>query len=235
MKFHFDLILVIDDDPQIGGLVRSALGDAANSIVQAQSCAEALRLSREMRPDVVILDLGLPDADGGEVCRQLRPFIGGPIIVLSARTEVSEKVRLLELGADDFMTKPCGLRELEARVHAHARRVAVSAELHDDRVARADGLDIDIDASAAFRNGVRIQLTRSEWSILRVLVEHAGKMLTHHQIIEYVWGSGWIAPREQLRFHITNLRRKIERKPAEPKIIITEPGVGYRLQLDVIP
>jgi two-component system KDP operon response regulator KdpE len=230
-----DLILVIDDDPQIGAAVRAALGSAAASVVQARSCAEALRLSQEMRPDVVILDLGLPDADGGDVCRLLRPFIVGPIIVLSARTEVSERVRLLELGADDFIAKPCSLRELNARIHAHARRVAVSAAIHHDHVAHSDGLDVDVEVHAAFRNGTRIPLTRIEWAILRTLLEHAGKMLTHRQLAEQVWGPGWASRREQLRFHITNLRRKIERKPTEPQIVITEPGVGYLLRLDPTP
>jgi two-component system KDP operon response regulator KdpE len=232
---RFNLILVIDDDPQIGGAVRAALGDCAESVVQARSGAEALRLTREMRPDVIVLDLGLPDADGGEVCRQLRPFVAGPIIVLSARTEIAEKVRLLELGADDFITKPCNLRELEARIHAHARRVAMSAAANTEHIVHADGLEVDVEVNAAFRGGMRVPLTRIEWSILRVLLKYAGKTLTHRQITERVWESAGDTRREQLRFHITNVRRKIERKPAEPRILLTEPGVGYRLQLDPAP
>jgi two-component system KDP operon response regulator KdpE len=227
-----NLILVIDDDPGIGAAVRAALSDAAHSVVVVATGAEGIRVACESSPDVIVLDLGLPDADGGEVCRQLRPILSAPIIVISARTDVAEKVRLFELGADDFVTKPFSLRELEVRIQAHLRRRAMSAAVDRNLVAHADGLVIDVARNAVFRNDKRIGLTRSEWSCLRALLDHAGKPLTHRQLSERVWNLGWDKRPELLRFHVTNLRRKIEREPANPRIVIAEPGVGYRLALD---
>jgi two-component system KDP operon response regulator KdpE len=232
LPVSLDVILVVDDDPAIAAAVHAALGDAGRTVVQACSAGESLRLAGELRPDVVVLDLGSPDDDGGEVCRRLRPLMEGPIIVLSARTDLTEQVRLRELGADDFLTKPFSLRELDVRVHAHARRMALSQQIDTNRTVTLDGVELDLRRSAAVRNGQPIGLSRVEWCIVRALAAHAGQVRTHRQILAHMWEAGFDNRHELLCFHVTNLRRKIERHPANPRIVVTEPGVGYRLQLD---
>jgi two-component system KDP operon response regulator KdpE len=228
-------VLVIDDEQQICSAVRAALRDTADEVLEAGTFAEAMRLILAERPDLIVLDLGLPDHDGGDGCREIRAIAQVPIIVLTARADGREKVRLFDLGADDYITKPFSLRELEARVRAQLRRAALAPSIAVNLIARADDLEIDIGARTVFRAGERIAVTRIEWSVLRTLLEHRGKTLTHRQLSERVWPQEFDKRNELLRFHIVNLRRKIERDPATPTILVTEPGVGYRMELDGQP
>jgi two-component system KDP operon response regulator KdpE len=226
---------VIDDEQPICSAVRSALRDTAEGVLEAGTFAEAMRLILSERPDLIILDLGLPDQDGGQGCREIRAIVQVPIIVLTARTDGREKARLFDLGADDYITKPFSLRELDARVRAQLRRAALGPSIATGLIARAGDLEIDLGARTVFRAGARIAVTRIEWAVLRTLVEHRGKTLTHRQLSERVWPHEFDKRNELLRFHIVNLRRKIEHDPATPAIVVTEPGVGYRMELDSQP
>jgi len=224
-------VLVIDDEPEICTAVRSALRHTADSVITASTFAEGFKLAAQAPlPDIIVLDLGLPDAEGGEACRELRAAVHAPIIVLTARTGEHEKVRLFDLGADDYITKPFSLRELEARVRVQLRRLAQAGVVQDRRAIRVGEIEVRLDDRAVFRAGVRIALTRIEWKILETLIENADKTFTHRQLSERVWGPLDRDSREHIRFHVTNLRRKIERDATNPTIVITEPGVGYRIE-----
>lgn len=222
-------VLVIDDEPQIRRVVRNALSDDFTRVLEAATAAEGVDLVASRRPDLVVLDLGLPDTPGIEACRDIRRFSQTPIIVLSARHSDSDKVSLLDAGADDYMTKPFSTRELQARVRAHLRRVAevgASAATTVDK----DGVSIDLLKPSVTRDGVAVHLTRTEWDLVRVLAKHAGRTLTHQQIFKAVWGNSYRDAQQNLRVHIRSLRRKIEPDPVRPTLIVTEPGVGYRLE-----
>jgi two-component system KDP operon response regulator KdpE len=228
-------VLVIDDEREIRAAVRTALCDTADHVLGAGTFADAMRLIHSERPDLILLDLGLPDYDGGDGCREIRAVARVPIIVLTARTDEREKVRLFDLGADDYITKPFSLRELEARVRAQLRRAALIPSNGADLIARADDLEIDVGARTVFRAGTRISVTPIEWAVLRTLLEYRGRTLTHRQLSERVWPQEFDKRSELLRFHIVNLRRKMERHPSTPVIVVTEPGVGYRMELDPQP
>ncbi len=226
------LILLIEDEAHIRHAVRTALGDLPARLDEAATGAEGIAATLSDRPDVVVLDLGLPDIDGLEVCQRIRAHSAVPIIVLSARHSEEEKVALLNAGVDDYITKPFSVLEFAARVQTQIRRAkhlaAVEQEIAPFTIA---GLTIDTAERTAKRNGVRVHLTPIEWSILATLVGASGKTLTHQQIFDAVWGRQFGNPQQYLRVHITNLRRKIEARPAEPEIVITEPGIGYRADL----
>jgi two-component system KDP operon response regulator KdpE len=177
-------------------------------------------------PDLVVLDLNLPGIDGLAVCERLRRHSSVPILVLSVREDESDKVAALDLGADDYLTKPFGIEELMARVRALLRRMT-----HGDvRPARfvTGGLEIDLDAHRVTRSGAEIRLTKTEWALLEAMSEHPGKLLTHGWLLEEVWGAGYAGDVDVLRVFVSQLRRKIERDPGRPEIIATDPGVGYR-------
>ena len=223
-------LLGSDVEPQIRRAVRSALEDAAERIVEAADGREGLNLAASWHPDLVVLDLGLPDMRGIDVCREIRSWGRMPVVVLSARHSEEEKVALLDAGADDYITKPFSTRELAARVRAQLRRAALGAA-PEDAVVTAGELVIELAARRVARAGAAVHLTPIEFDILRALAMQAGRTLTHQQIFDAVWGKAVGNAQQYLRVHITNLRRKIESDPATPRLIVTEPGVGYRFEL----
>jgi two-component system KDP operon response regulator KdpE len=233
--FHMpdaDLVLVIDDEPQIRRAVRDALRDVTANVNEAANGSEGVDAASSARPDLVVLDLGLPDMEGVEVCRAIRRRSAVPIIVLSARHSELEKVDLLNAGADDYVTKPFSVLELAARAKAQIRRAkTLAANVGSTAPVSIGGLLVDTINRKVSRDGVQIHLTPIEWQILATLLAAAGRTLTHQQIFDAVWGREFGSPQQYLRVHITNLRRKIEVDPAGPQIVITEPGVGYRVEL----
>jgi two-component system KDP operon response regulator KdpE len=227
-----NLVLVIDDEPQIRRAVRDALRDVAARVDEAADGAAGVAAATEHRPDLIVLDLGLPDVPGVEVCRQIRRRSAVPIIVLSARHSEHEKVDLLNAGADDYVTKPFSVLELAARARAQIRRARTFASSSASAAPISiGGLLVDAAHRRVTRSGTQIHLTPIEWQILATLLGSAGRTLTHQQIFDAVWDREFGSPQQYLRVHITNLRRKIETDPAAPQIIITEPGVGYRVEL----
>ena len=227
------VILVIDDEPQIRRAVRNALAPLGERVLEASTGGLGLALAASARPHLVILDLALPDMEGVDVCRDLRAWSRVPVIVLSARDSETEKVRLLRAGADDYITKPFGLRELEARVEVQLRRVAAAGSSVGRMLIDVGGVVIDFEKRRVMRGGEVVRLTPIEWKLLRALGAEAGRTLTHRQIFDAVWQRAFGNPQQYLRVHITKLRRKIEPDASNPVLIVTEPGVGYRLELPV--
>ena len=227
-----DRVLVIDDEPQIRRAVRDALRDVTANVNEAANGSDGVDAASMARPDLVVLDLGLPDMEGVEVCRAIRRRSAVPIIVLSARHSELEKVDLLNAGADDYVTKPFSVLELAARAKAQIRRAKTLAATAGSLAPITIGsLLVDTVNRRVSRDGVQIHLTPIEWQILATLLGAAGRTLTHQQIFDAVWGREFGSPQQYLRVHITNLRRKIEIDPAAPQVVITEPGVGYRVEL----
>jgi two-component system, OmpR family, KDP operon response regulator KdpE len=225
-----DTILVIEDDPSIAALVAYALRQTARAVRRVGNGADAMASAREAPPELIILDLGLPDADGASVCRALRQETRAPIVVLTARHDERDAVQLLNAGADDYVTKPFRMSELIARVQAHLRRATVYAT-DTPRTMQLGGLTLDFARRVATRAGRDVGLTPVEWHLLRALAANAGRTLTHQQLFHAVWGNVFGDAQQNLRVHITHLRRKIEETPAAPSIIVTEPGVGYRCEV----
>ena len=223
-------LLVIEDDVQIRRAVKNALTGSADRIVEAANGREGLALAASWHPDLVVLDLGLPDIPGLAVCRELRTWGKMPIVVLTARHAEDEKVALLDAGADDYVTKPFSNREFAARVRAQLRR-ALTTSIAGGTVVSVDDLTIDLAARRVERAGELLHLTPIEFEVLRALASQAGRTLTHRQIFDAVWGNASGNAQQYLRVHITNLRRKVERDPGTPRVIVTEPGVGYRFEL----
>ncbi len=226
-------ILVIDDEPQIRRVVRHTLERVAERLLEAATGAEGIDLAAAHRPDLVILDLGLPDMEGIAVCSELRRWSPTPIIVLSARHSESEKTQLLDAGADDYMTKPFSPPELAARVRAQLRRARMVTPSGVPGPIVAGDLTIDTVARVVTRAGERVHLTKVEFELLRVLVAHAGRTLTHQQLFNEVWsGRSHGDAQQYLRVHVAHLRRKLEVDTVRPRHLHTEPGVGYRFDLD---
>ena len=228
-RIRADVILVIDDELQIRRAVANALSQLSDRTLEASTGAEGIDLAATARPDLIVLDLGLPDMAGSAVCREIRRWSSAPLVVLSARHAEAEKVELLTLGADDYITKPFSLAEFVARVQAQLRRARTVPHANGDPVV-CDGLTIDLVRRETRRDAEPIRLTRIEWLLLQTLVTHAGRTLTHQQLFDIVWAKSFGNPRQYLRVHVTNLRRKIEREPASPRLIVTDPGVGYRFE-----
>jgi two-component system KDP operon response regulator KdpE len=226
-----ELILVVDDEPQIRRVVRHALEDAATRVVEAATGREGIDVAAAERPALIILDLGLPDMPGADVCRDIRGWSTAPIVVLSARHSDQEKAALLNLGADDYVTKPFSTVEFTARVRAHLRRARIAGLPEQATCIEADGVTIDLAKRTVRRGGDAIHLTPLEWELLRVLAINAGKTMTHRQLFDAVWARGEGDAQHYLRVHVANLRRKIERDPVRPRLLITEPGVGYRFEV----
>ena len=222
-------VLVVDDEPAIRRFLRVSLGAHGCVVFEAVNGQEALAGVAAHRPDLVILDLGLPDIDGLEVTRQLREWTHLPIIILSVRGEEAQKIAALDAGADDYLTKPFGTGELLARMRAAVRRV--SSPTVEPQFSTGS-LSVDLARRLVALDGAAVQLTPTEYDLLRVLVTNAGKVLTHHQLLREVWGAGYETEAHMLRVNISNLRRKLEPDPARPRYILTEPGVGYRLQTE---
>ncbi len=217
-------VLVCDDEQQILRALRVILRDAGYESLPAGTIQEALDVAAVGRPDAAIIDLVLPDGDGVELCRRLREWTDMPLIVLSAVGDEDAKVRALSSGADDYITKPFGPRELIARLAANLRRTHVEP---DEAVIEADGLKVDLARHAVSVNGEEVHLTPKEFELLRALAGNRGRLLTHRELLVSVWGAGYGDDTQVLRAHMANLRRKIER-PDGPRLIRTESGVGYR-------
>jgi two-component system KDP operon response regulator KdpE len=217
-------VLVCDDETQILRALRVILRDAGYEAIPASTGEEALDLAAVRHPDAAIIDLVLPDIDGVEVCRRLREWSEMPIIVLSAIGDEDAKVRALASGADDYVTKPFGPRELIARLQAVLRRSHAGP---DDAVIQADGLELDVAGHSVRRDGREVHLTPKEFELLRTLAQNRGRLMTHGTLLTNVWGPGYGEDTQVLRAHIANLRRKIE-PPEGPRYIKTDPGVGYR-------
>ena len=221
-------VLVVDDEPQIVRALKVILRGAGYATQQAESKRGALDAVSVRPPDAMVLDLVLPDGSGVEVCEDVRRWSSLPIIVLSAVGDEREKVRALDAGADDYITKPFGTDELLARLRAVLRRVGDEAE---PRIEIGD-LVVDLDARQVSSNGKLVHLTPIEFDLLRVLAEHRGKLVTHRQLLHDVWGPAYETETQYLRVHVAHIRAKIEPDPARPRYVITEPGVGYRLRDD---
>ena len=224
-------ILVVDDEPQIQRFLKPALAAAGYDVVRAMDGAEALAAVRAHAPDVVVLDLGLPDMDGKEVIAFVRRHSETPIIVLSARGEEREKIAALDLGADDYVAKPFGIGELLARIRV-ALRSAVRGEAVPATVLTCGDLAVDLDAHRVTRGGEAVKLTPKEFDLLVALLRAGGRVLTHRALLARVWGAGHTEDTQYLRVFIGQLRQKLEVDPAEPTLIMTEPGVGYRMDTD---
>jgi two-component system KDP operon response regulator KdpE len=220
-------ILVVDDEPQIVRALKVILRGAGYSTDQAESKEEALNAVSVHPPDAMVLDLVLPDGSGVEVCSEVRSWTSLPIIVLSAVGDEREKVRALDAGADDYITKPFGTDELLARLRAALRRVS---EDGGEPTIDLGGLVIDLAARTVARDGEEIHLTPIEFGLLRVLALHRGKLVTHRQLLREVWGPAYEDETHYLRVHVAHIRAKIEREPSRPRHLITEPGIGYRLR-----
>lgn len=222
-------MLVVDDEPAIRRFLRTVLAAHGYNVFEAKTGQEALSQVVSQRPDVVVLDLGLPDIDGVQVTHLLREWTPLPIVILSVRDREQDKVAALDAGADDYLTKPFGSGELLARLRAALRRAARSSV---DPNFLIDDLRVDLARRVVTLAGREVQLTPTEYELLRVLVSNSGRVLTHHQLLREVWGVGYDAEIHMLRVNISNLRRKLEPDPARPHYIVTEPGVGYRLRAD---
>ncbi|MBI4955041.1 MAG: response regulator [Myxococcales bacterium] len=224
------LVLVVEDEPQMRRLLRASLGSHGFRLLEAGTTADALRLVTSAHPDIVLLDLGLPDGDGLELARQLREWTLVPIVVVSARGREDDKVAALDAGADDYLTKPFGVNELLARMRV-ALRHAERARSHEPApVLTFGGLTIDRTRREVTLDGAPVHLTPIEYRLLLLLAEHAGRVLTHRQILKEVWGPAQQNQTHYVRVHMAELRKKIEAEPARPKLLLTEPGVGYRLR-----
>ena len=221
-------VLVIDDEPQIRRALHSALSAHGYAVAVAENGAAGLEAIASWAPEAVVLDLVMPGVDGYEVLRQTRTWSPVPIIVLSARGQEADKVAALDQGADDYLTKPFGMAELLARLRVVLRRARLGAP---ERLTAGD-VTIDMERHLVFRGDREVHLTPTEFDLLRVLATEAGKVLTHRQILERVWGRYAAENSQQLRVYINYLRRKLEDDPSHPRLIVTDPGVGYRLKVD---
>ena len=223
-------ILIVEDDPQIRRFLRATLTAEGYVYYEAVTAAEGLNDFYARRPDLILLDLGLPDRDGLEVIRQIRESSQMPILVLSARGEERDKIAALDLGADDYVAKPFGVGELLARIRAALRRSA--AVTPEGPVIRFGSIEIDLDKRSVKVDGEEVHLTPNEYRLLQVLIKYPGKVLTQRQLLNEVWGPNHLEQAQYLRVYIAALRRKLESDPTRPKHLQTEPGIGYRLVLD---
>jgi two-component system KDP operon response regulator KdpE len=227
MNRHIPVALVVDDEVQIRRFLRAGFELENFSVLEAANAADGLRAATLKPIDLVVLDLGLPDMDGAEVVERLRSWSTVPIIVLSVRSGEEEKVKLLELGADDYVVKPFGMAELLARARAALRRQARGAT--GEPIVRAGLLTIDFTQRSVAIGGKHIQLTPKEYRLLQVLAQHAGNVVTHQHLLKEVWGVTHVENAHYLRIFIRKIRKKIEKDPTQPQILVTELGVGYRL------
>ena len=218
--------LVIDDEVQIRRLLRLTLEAHGYKVFEAATGQEGLQEAAQHRPEIVLLDLGLPDLDGATVLKRLREWSTVPVLVLSVRDREEDKIAALDAGADDYVTKPFSTGELLARLRVAQRHVSTASDL---AVFCSGGVQVDLTARVVTVKGREVKLTATEYSLLRLFVRHAGKVLTHRQILREVWGPAYVEQTHYLRVYLAHLREKLEADPAQPKLFLTEPGVGYRL------
>jgi two-component system KDP operon response regulator KdpE len=222
-------VLVIDDEPQILRALRINLSVRGYEVTTAATGAGALKAAAEHPPDVIVLDLGLPDMDGIEVLGGLRGWLSAPVIVLSARTDSAEKVAALDAGADDYVTKPFGMDEFLARLRAAARRGAAASET-DEPVVETGSFTVDLAAKKVIKNGAEVHLTPTEWGMLEMLVRNRGKLVGRDELLKEVWGPTYAKETHYLRVYLAQLRRKLEDDPSRPRHLLTEAGMGYRFE-----
>ncbi|MGM1063767.1 response regulator [Saccharothrix sp. Mg75] len=222
-------VLVVDDEPQIVRALRINLSARGYAVLTAHDGTTALKAAAEGKPDVVVLDLGLPDVDGTEVIAGLRGWTTVPIIVLSARVDSADKVEALDAGADDYVTKPFGMDELLARLRAAVRRGAVVEG--EDAVVETASFTVDLAAKKVLRDGAEVHLTPTEWGLLEVLARHRGRLVAQKQLLQEVWGPQYAKETHYLRVYLAQLRRKLEPEPSHPRHLVTEPGMGYRFEV----
>ena len=227
-----ELILLIEDEPQMRRFLRITLESHGYRFVEAGTAQEGLMQASMRNPDVVLLDLGLPDLDGLEVTERLREWTQTPIIVISAREQEQDKVKALDAGADDYLTKPFSAGELMARVRVALRHALRLRSGQNEPVFAHAGLRVDLAARRVFVRDNEIHLTPIEYKLLTALIRHAGKVVTHRQLLLEVWGPGQVSEVQYLRVYMTQLRHKLEADPARPRFLLNEPGVGYRLNAD---
>jgi two-component system KDP operon response regulator KdpE len=222
-------ILVVDDEPQLTRVLRTGLGSRGYQVRAAGDGAAGFEAFNEWHPDLVITDLAMPNVDGLELCRRVRAVSQVPIIILSAKGEEKIKVQALDLGADDFVTKPFGIDELLARIRASLRRAkATSPNDAAETVLRSGDFHVDLESRAVTVRGGEVHLTPKEFDLLTYLLKHPGKVLTHRTLLGALWGGNYVEQTEYLRVFVGNLRKKIERDAANPRYILTEPWIGYR-------
>jgi two-component system KDP operon response regulator KdpE len=233
MKEDKGLILLVEDEPQMRRFLRVVLKGHGYNLVEATTGEEGLTQAATRNPDVVLLDLGLPDMDGLEVTERLREWSETPIIVVSAREQEMDKIKALDAGADDYLTKPFGAGELLARIRVAMRHRAVQKSGREESVFSVDNLKVDLVKRQVFVSEKEVHLTPIEYKLLVMLIKNAGKVVTHSQILKEVWGPPYVRETQYLRVYMTQLRHKLEADPAQPRFLINEPGVGYRLKLDL--
>lgn len=218
-------VLIVDDEPGLLNALAINLRARHYDVTTAADGTSALTIAARQPPDVVVLDLGLPDMDGSDVISGLRGWSSAPIIVLSARAAERDKVLALDAGADDYITKPFGMDELLARLRAALRRISTS---EDGPIVQTTNFTIDLATKQAHKDGQPVRLTPTEWHLLEVLIRHEGKLVTHHQLLQEVWGPAYETETNYLRVYVAQLRRKLEAQPSQPRHLLTEPGIGYR-------
>jgi two-component system, OmpR family, KDP operon response regulator KdpE len=226
------LVLLVEDEPQMRRFLRAALTSHDYRLVEAGTAKEGIAQASARNPDVILLDLGLPDRDGLEVARDLREWSTTPIIVLSARGREQDKVAALDLGADDYLTKPFGVDELLARIRVALRHASRPAGAPTDPVFELGDVRVDLARREVTRAGTPVHLTPTEYKLLALLIRHAGKVLTHRQLLKEVWGVNYADQSHYVRVYMAQLRQKLEGDAARPRLILTEPGVGYRLRAE---
>lgn len=226
------IVVVIEDEPQIRRFLRAALVSQGYRFFEAASGREGLAAAATRQPDVIILDLGLPDLDGLEIIRRVREWTTIPIIVLSARDQEGDKIKALDLGADDYVSKPFGVGELLARMRAALRHAAIASQQRVEPIFTLGALQVDLMRRRIAVGGAEVHLTPIEYKLLTTLVRHAGNVVTHRQLLREVWGPTYEDQAHYLRVFMLQLRRKLEADPARPRYLRTEPGVGYRLAAD---
>ena len=223
-------VLVVDDEPQIARALRINLTARGYDVSTAASGQEALHVAADAKPDVVVLDLGLPDIDGTTVIEGLRGWTSVPIIVLSARADSGDKVSALDAGADDYVTKPFGMDELLARLRAAVRRASAVPAAGEDAVVVTPAFTVDLAAKKVLKDGTEVHLTPTEWGVLELLVRNRGKLVGQKQLLQEVWGPGYASETHYLRVYLAQLRRKLEPEPSHPRHLLTEAGMGYRFE-----
>jgi two-component system KDP operon response regulator KdpE len=222
---------VIDDEVPIRRFLKASLADAEFELIEAATGREGIQQAATRAPDVILLDLGLPDMDGIEVAAAIREWSRIPIVVLSARGQEKDKVAVLDAGADDYVTKPFGIGELLARIRVALRHAEIVKGGAQDPVFEADGLRVDLPSHQVLLNGAEVKMTPTEFKLLAMLVKNVGKVLTHRQLLTEVWGAAYAEETQYLRVYMGQLRHKLEKDPARPRRLLTEPGVGYRLHI----
>jgi two-component system KDP operon response regulator KdpE len=225
-------ILVVDDEQPIRKFLRTSLAAHEHDVIEAANASDGIALAAARKPDLILLDLGLPDMDGLEVTKRLREWTATPIIVLSAREQEHDKIDALDAGADDYLTKPFGVGELVARIRVALRHTASASQGASAPVFCAGDLRVDIEKRQVFVGEQEVHLTPTEYKLLVLLVQHAGKVVTQQQLLKAVWGPAYAQESQYLRVYMGQLRHKLERDPARPRYLITEPGVGYRLKVE---